>query len=86
MKSKRYNFKLFDFGYGIHSCKLKKFYKKKGDKVKINDPLVKIKVLGKIELPLISKHKGVIEKIYFFIGDTVNVGEVILTLNITEKD
>ena len=86
MKFRRYDFKLYDFGYGIHSCEIKKFYKKKGDSIEINDPLIKIKILGKIEVPLISKHKGTIEKIYFFVGDTVNVGEVIFTLNVTKKD
>lgn len=74
-----FDFKLPDLGEGIHEGELKKWLVKAGDKVTEHQPIAEIETdKAVVELP--SPKTGTILKLYFKEGDTLNVGDVVVTI------
>ena len=74
-----YDFKLPDLGEGIHEGTLKKWLVKQGDKVAEHQPIAEIETdKAVVELP--SPKQGTILSLHFKEGDTLKVGEVVVTI------
>ncbi len=74
-----YDFKLPDLGEGIHEGEIKKWLIKEGDTVKEHQPIAEVET-DKAVVDLPSPKAGTILKIYFREGDTVKVGDVVVTI------
>lgn len=81
-----YDFKFPDIGEGIVEGEIIKWLVKVGDKVKEDQALAKIETEKAVaEMP--CPKDGIVEKIHFKEGDTVKVGDVLITINEkTKKD
>lgn len=74
-----YEFRLPDLGEGIHEGELKKWLIKEGDSVKEHQPIAEVETdKAVVELP--SPKSGTVLKIHFKEGDTVKVGDVVITI------
>jgi len=74
-----FEFKLPDLGEGIHEGELRKWMVKEGDKVKEHQPIAEFET-DKAVVDLPSPKEGTILKLHFKEGDTVKVGEVVVTI------
>ncbi|MFH1592573.1 MAG: dihydrolipoamide acetyltransferase family protein [Candidatus Woesearchaeota archaeon] len=74
-----YEFKFPDTGEGIQEGEIVKWLVKEGDKVKENDNIVQIET-DKAVVDIPSPKTGTILKIYFKEGDTIKVGETLVTI------
>ena len=74
-----FDFKFPDVGEGITEGEIVKWLVKEGDKVKENDNIVQIET-DKAVVDIPSPKTGIILKIYFKGGDTVKVGEVLVSI------
>ncbi len=77
-----FDFKLPDLGEGIHEGEIKKWLVKEGDTVKEHQPIAEIET-DKAVVDLPSPKAGTILKINFKEGDTVKVGDVVITIGET---
>ena len=75
-----YNFKLADIGEGIVEGEISKWFVKKGDNVKENQPLVEV-ITEKVTVELPSPVKGKIIEIGPESGKIVKVGETIVIID-----
>lgn len=75
-----YHFKFADIGEGVHEGVLLKWEVKEGDVVKEGDTLCIVET-DKVNAELPSPVNGKIAKIHFNVGDTVTVGDVIVTID-----
>ncbi|MDY0075357.1 MAG: dihydrolipoamide acetyltransferase family protein [Acholeplasmataceae bacterium] len=75
-----YEFKFADIGEGIHEGKILKWNYKVGDKVKEGETLVIVET-DKVNAELPSPVDGTIYKLGAKEGDTIHVGEVIVTID-----
>jgi pyruvate dehydrogenase E2 component (dihydrolipoamide acetyltransferase) len=75
-----YQFKFADIGEGIHEGKILKWYFKVGDKVKEGETLVVVET-DKVNAELPSPVDGTIDSIGAKEGETIHVGEVLVTIN-----
>src|SRR3989344_7066292 len=74
-----FEFRFPDVGEGIHEGHLIKWLVKEGDKVKEDQPLAEIETdKAVVEIP--SPRKGTIAKLHFKAGDTIKVGEIIISI------
>jgi len=74
-----YEFKFPDVGEGIHEGELNKWRVKEGDKVKEHDIIADVETdKAIVEVP--TPRSGTILKLHFKEGDTINVGDVIITI------
>jgi pyruvate dehydrogenase E2 component (dihydrolipoamide acetyltransferase) len=74
-----FDFKLPDLGEGIHEGEIKKWLVKEGDKVEEHQAIAEIETdKAVVELP--SPKTGTILKINFKEGDTVKVGDIVVTI------
>ncbi|MCP3026530.1 dihydrolipoamide acetyltransferase family protein [Halobacillus sp. A5] len=72
--------KLHDIGEGMHEAEILHYYVKPGQRVKNDEPLVEIQT-DKMTAELTAPSDGVVEELRFNIGDVVEVGTTILSLN-----
>ena len=75
-----YEFKFADIGEGIHEGNILEWMFKEGDAVNEGDTLVIVET-DKVNAELPSPVTGTVHKINFKVGQTVNVGEVLVVLN-----
>lgn len=74
-----FEFKLPDLGEGIHEGELKKWLIREGDVVEEHQPIAEIETdKAVVELP--SPKAGTIIRRHFKEGDTLNVGDVVVTI------
>ena len=74
-----FEFKLPDLGEGIHEGELRKWLIKEGDAVKEHQPIASIETdKAVVELP--SPKNGTILKLHFKEGETIKVGDVVVTI------
>ncbi|MFG6149304.1 dihydrolipoamide acetyltransferase family protein [Halobacillus sp. B23F22_1] len=71
--------KLHDIGEGMHEAEILHYYVKPGQRVKNDEPLVEIQT-DKMTAELTAPADGVVEELRFNIGDVVEVGTTILSL------
>ncbi len=81
----KYLFKFPDIGEGLTEGKIFKWYVEKGQDVKAGDPLVEMET-DKVVADIPSPKSGTVIKTYGNIGDTVQVGSVIIELEIAGVD
>jgi len=74
------DFKFPDVGEGITEGKLVKWHVKEGDSIKSEATVASIET-DKAVVDIPSPTSGVVEKLFFKAGDTVNVGKVLMTIN-----
>ncbi len=74
-----FEFKLPDLGEGIHEGEIKKWLVKEGDTVKEHQPIAEVET-DKAVVDLPSPKAGKVLKINFKEGDTVKVGDVVITI------
>ncbi|MDY0295581.1 MAG: dihydrolipoamide acetyltransferase family protein [Acholeplasmataceae bacterium] len=75
-----YQFKFADIGEGIHEGKILKWHFKVGDKVKEGETLVVVET-DKVNAELPSPVDGTIDSLGAKEGETIHVGEVLVTIN-----
>lgn len=75
-----YDFKFADIGEGIHEGKILKWFFKVGDKVKEGETLVVVET-DKVNAELPSPVDGIISSLGAKEGDTIHVGQVIVSIN-----
>ena len=80
-----YEFKFPDVGEGITEGEIVKWLVKGGDNVKENDNIVQI-VTDKALVDIPSPRTGKILKLHFKEGDTVNVGDVLVSIDDGSKE
>lgn len=74
------DFKLPDLGEGIHEAQIISVLVKEGDSVNEDDPLMEVETdKAAVEIP--SPHSGKITKMHVSQGQTVNVGDVLVTFD-----
>jgi pyruvate dehydrogenase E2 component (dihydrolipoamide acetyltransferase) len=74
-----YEFKFPDVGEGIHEGEIQKWVVKEGDKIKADEPLGEIETdKAVVEMP--SPKSGTILKIHVQAGNTIKVGDVMVTI------
>lgn len=74
-----FDFRLPDLGEGIHEGELKKWLVKEGDMVGEHQPIAEVETdKAVVELP--SPKSGTILKLCFKEGDTIKVGDVVVTI------
>lgn len=74
-----YDFKLPDLGEGIHEGEIKKWLVKVGDTLKEHQPIAEVET-DKAVVDLPSPKSGKVLAIHFKEGDTVKVGDVVITI------
>lgn len=80
-----YEFKLPDIGEGIHEAEIVEWLVKVGDKVKQDQDIVKIeteKAMATLPIP----KSGKVLKLHFKPGDTVKVGQTLISIETGEKE
>jgi pyruvate dehydrogenase E2 component (dihydrolipoamide acetyltransferase) len=75
-----YNFKFADIGEGIHEGQILKWMFKVGDKVKDGDTLCLVET-DKVNAEIPSPVDGTIVALFGNVGDTIHVGDVIVTID-----
>lgn len=75
-----FEFKLPDLGEGIHEGEILKWYVKPGDTIAEDDPLVEIET-DKAAVTIPSPRSGKVVSLSGDVGDTVNVGDVIVVID-----
>ncbi len=75
-----FEFKLPDLGEGIHEGEILKWYVEPGDMIAEDDPLVEIET-DKAAVTIPSPRSGKIVSLSGDVGDTVNVGDVIVVID-----
>ena len=75
-----YNFKLVDIGEGIVEGEISKWFVKKGDNVKENQPLVEV-ITEKVTVELPSPVNGKIIEVGPDSGEIIKVGETIVIID-----
>lgn len=75
-----YKFKFADIGEGVHEGELLKWEVKVGDDVKEGDTLCIVET-DKVNAELPSPVTGKVVKLHFEVGDTITVGDVIITID-----
>lgn len=73
-------FRFADIGEGIHEGQLLKWYIEKGDPIKEGDPLFLVET-DKVTTDIPSPASGTIQELYYQVGDTIHVGDVIVDIN-----
>ena len=79
------DFKFPDVGEGITEGEIVKWIVKEGSEVKRDEPMVEIET-DKAVVDIPSPVSGKIKKIYNAAGDTIHVGEVLVTIDSAEKE
>ncbi|MCF7810961.1 2-oxo acid dehydrogenase subunit E2 [bacterium] len=74
-----YEFKLPDLGEGIHEGEVLKWHVKVGDTIKEDDPLIEVET-DKAAVTIPSPRGGIIMTLKGAVGDILNVGDVIVTI------
>jgi pyruvate dehydrogenase E2 component (dihydrolipoamide acetyltransferase) len=74
-----YDFKLPDLGEGIHEGEIKKWLVKVGDTLKEHQPIAEVET-DKAVVDLPSPKSGKVLAIHYKEGDTVKVGDVVITI------
>jgi len=78
------DFKFPDVGEGIHEAVLVQWHVKNGDTIKKDDVLCEVETdKAIVEIP--SPENGIIDKIYHKEGETVHVGDVLVSYKSSEK-
>ena len=72
-------FKLPDVGEGMHEGEIIQWLIKEGDAVKQDQPIVEVQT-DKVNAELTAPAAGVVKKIFFSVGDIVEVGTTIFTI------
>lgn len=72
-------FKLPDVGEGMHEGTITKWLIKEGDFVHQDQPVVEVQT-DKVNAELTAPVTGVVNKIFFFDGDTIDVGSTLFTI------
>ncbi|WP_018924322.1 2-oxo acid dehydrogenase subunit E2 [Salsuginibacillus kocurii] len=72
--------KLHDIGEGMHEAEILHFFVKPGDTIKNDEPLVEVQT-DKMNAELPAPSAGIIKEINAEIGDVVEVGETILSID-----
>ena len=72
-------FKLPDVGEGMHEGEIIQWLIKEGDAVKQDQPIVEVQT-DKVNAELTAPAAGVVNKIFFSVGDIVEVGTTIFTI------
>ncbi|MDP8239784.1 MAG: dihydrolipoamide acetyltransferase family protein [Candidatus Hatepunaea meridiana] len=75
-----FEFKLPDLGEGIHEGEVLKWHVKVGDTIKEDDPLIEIET-DKAAVTIPSPRGGIIMTLKGEVGDILNVGDVIVTID-----
>ncbi len=75
-----FEFKLPDLGEGIHEGEILKWYVEPGDMIAEDDPLVEIET-DKAAVTIPSPRSGKIVSLSGDVGDTVNVGDVVVVID-----
>ncbi len=79
-----FDFKFPDVGEGIHEGKIVKWLVNVGDDVKADDPILEVETdKAVVEIP--SPKSGKLSKVFHSVGDTVNVGEVIASIDVVDN-
>jgi pyruvate dehydrogenase E2 component (dihydrolipoamide acetyltransferase) len=78
-----YEFRLPDIGEGVAEGEIVKWFVKEGVEVKENDPLVEI-MTDKVNVEIPSPRKGTVLRIMAKEGETVKVGQVLITISETD--
>jgi 2-oxoisovalerate dehydrogenase E2 component (dihydrolipoyl transacylase) len=72
------DFALPDLGEGLTEGEILAWLVQTGDEVKLNQPIVEVETAkAAVEIP--SPHAGLVTKIHYAVGDTVDVGSVIIS-------
>jgi pyruvate dehydrogenase E2 component (dihydrolipoamide acetyltransferase) len=79
----RYIFKFPDIGEGITEGIILEWYVKRGQSVKSGDSLIKIET-DKVVADIPSPKNGVLSAIFGNVGETINVGDPLVEIEITE--
>ncbi|WP_442601005.1 dihydrolipoamide acetyltransferase family protein [Paenibacillus sp. KN14-4R] len=77
-------FKLPDVGEGMHEGEISKWLVKEGDHVKKDQPIVEVQT-DKVNAELSSPVTGIVKKIMFAEGDTVQVGQTMFVIDHTSE-
>lgn len=77
----RYIFKFPDIGEGLDEGTINQWYVKKGQAVKVGDPLVNMET-DKVAADIPSPRNGVIAQIFGKVGDVVKVGEALVEIEL----
>ena len=80
-----FEFKLPDLGEGIVEGEIVSFLVKEGDKVKEDTPLMEV-MTDKATVEITSPKNGTIGKLMVKVGDLIQVGQVILTINVVGEE
>jgi len=76
-----YIFKFPDIGEGVTEGKILEWFVKKGQKISEGDPVVKMET-DKVVADIPSPRSGVIKNIFGKVGDTINVDDALVEIEI----